>query len=404
MTDIKLSICVPTFNRARYLESLLQSLQQQMGLFPWPVEVIVSDNASDDETPEVIKSMQGHLRLRCLTQSENIGALRNIQKAMRAATGEYAVYLADDDRLVPEALIRAVAQLDAMPSAVTLYAPWNSVDLVTGDEGGPFYCQPKTMCIAKGDYAGLLRHVLDHSVFAEISIVRVSALRHLTPVANDIAFWAFTVPCEYLGFGDVIFSHEPFYLSVGRHFVGEYRARLGHDEVKIGWDKYRGGLEHLFGMALQQGGVENSQNLRLKAENIITNRMLVALRLRMNQGADPIETYALAARVRGQGQAGLLADRMDQIRLAAALQYICVLLPDVLQAEGVAVIGSCPPATMEALAGIASAPLREVRDAEDIRASDIVFNLGDAGDPLHVAAAQTALVALTEGDLMRKFA
>lgn len=95
---------------------------------------------------------------------------------------------------------------------------------------------------------------------------------------------------------------------------------------------------------------------------------------------------------------------MAQIRLAAALQYICVVLPDLLQAEGVAVLGNCPAETMQVLQGIASVPLRHVEAAPDIRENDIVFNLGQADNPLHVAAAEQALVALTEGDLMQKFA
>ncbi|WP_333693851.1 glycosyltransferase, partial [Phaeobacter italicus] len=59
MADIKLSICIPTFNRASYLRTLLASLAEDLHQLPWPVEVIVSDNASPDETAEVVAAMEG---------------------------------------------------------------------------------------------------------------------------------------------------------------------------------------------------------------------------------------------------------------------------------------------------------------------------------------------------------
>lgn len=404
MADIKLSICIPTFNRASYLRTLLASLAEDLHQLPWPVEVIVSDNASPDETAEVVAAMEGQLPLRYMRQSENIGPLRNIQKALRASAGEYAVYLADDDRLAFKGVIRAIEQMDANPKAGIYYAPWLTKDLVTGAYGAPFYQQQGQVTVPQGNYVGLLEHVLDNKVFAEISVVRVAVQKHLTPLANDLAFWAFTMPCEYLGAGDVIFGTEPFYYSVSRHFDGDDRAQLGFEEVQSGWDLYRGGLDYLFGLAREQGGLSDLQKRRSQIDHIIIERMLVALSLRMQNGSDPIDTYTLAARLRGLGQGPAIGERMAQIRLAAALQYICVVLPDLLQAEGVAVLGNCPAETTQVLQGIASVPLRHVEAAPDIRENDIVFNLGQADNPLHAAAAEQALVALTEGDLMQKFA
>ncbi|MEE2818422.1 MAG: glycosyltransferase family 2 protein, partial [Pseudomonadota bacterium] len=203
MADIKLSICIPTFNRASYLRTLLASLAEDLHQLPWPVEVIVSDNASPDETAEVVAAMEGQLPLRYMRQSENIGPLRNMQKALRASAGEYAVYLADDDRLAYKGVIRAIEQMDANPKAGIYYAPWLTKDLVTGAYGAPLYQQQGQVTVPQGNYVSLLEHVLDNKVFAEISVVRVAVQKHLTPLANDLAFWAFTMPCEYLGAGDV---------------------------------------------------------------------------------------------------------------------------------------------------------------------------------------------------------
>ncbi|WP_293577703.1 glycosyltransferase family A protein [Phaeobacter sp.] len=404
MSDIKLSICIPTFNRGRYLRSLLAALENDIASLPWAVEIIVSDNASDDDTAEILAEVGERLPLRSLRQSTNVGAVRNVQIALRAARGEYAVYLADDDRLRLDGLVKAIALLDANPAASILYAPWTSKDLVTGGVGAPFYQQKQNVQIAKGDFVGLLEHILDHHVFAEIAIMRASAQKKLVPIANDLMFWAFTTPAEYLGLGDVIFAQHPFYHSITRHFEGDTRAQQGTEEVQTAWDRYRGGLEHLFGLALQQGRLGNIGQRMVQLNRIVTDRMRVALRLRMASNADPLETYALASRLRGMGVNIEQTAPLDQIRLAAALQYICVVLPDLLGADGLAVIGSCPEQTLAALSDVACVPLRHVEQIDEIKGTDIVFNLGEADTPIHLAAEQMALSALTEGDLMRKFA
>ncbi|NRB18913.1 MAG: glycosyltransferase family 2 protein [Rhodobacteraceae bacterium] len=404
MSDIKLSICVPTFNRAQYLTTLLEALEKNLARLPFRCEVIVSDNASSDETHGVVTAAESRLPVTYMRQSENIGALRNIQGVMRAAKGTYAVYLADDDRLQVDGIISAIALLDANPNASALYAPWKMHDLHLDREGSQFYQQPENVTIPQGNYAQLLMHVLDHKIFSEISIVRSEILKRLNPMANDLAFWAFTVPCEYLGGGDVIYAADPFYISITRHFNGDNRAQLGAMEVQSAWDKYRGGLEYMLGLARKHGGLDSVASPELQIHGIVLERMLVALHLRISQGSDPVETYALAARLRGLGLTKALPIPMEQIRLAAAIKYICVTLPDMLGAQGVAIMGNCPDATFGALSNIASVPIRMVSKAEEITQSDIVFNLGSNEVPLHAAAVDRALVVLTEAELMQKFA
>ena len=404
MSDIKLSICIPTYNRARFLATLLAALEKDVAALPFACEVIVSDNASSDETSQVVKAAEGRLPLTYMRQSENVGALSNIQRVMRAAKGTYAVYLADDDRLHADGIISAIALLDKSPQASALYAPWKRYDLHTDRDLGLFYNQPKTVTIPQKNYAQMLTHILDHKVFSEISIVRTEVVKTLNPQANDLAFWAFTMPCEYLGTGDVIYAADPFYISVCRHFEGDNRDQLGNLEVQSAWDKYRGGLEYMLGLAREHGGLKDPVATEKKILRIVLERMLVALRLRVNSGGDPIETYALAARLRGLGLVKALPIPMEQIRLAAAIKFICVVLPDLLGAKAVAIIGECPEATLKALSDIAKVPVRRVMQADDFEENDVAFNLGTGDDPLHIAAKARALACMTETELMQKFA
>ncbi len=94
------SFCVPTFNRARYLDSLLGMLAQQLAHFPYSYEVFVSDNASTYYTPEVLARHEAALPLRCVRQPQNRGGGGNWQYLMSQARGTYVMYVADDDAIL----------------------------------------------------------------------------------------------------------------------------------------------------------------------------------------------------------------------------------------------------------------------------------------------------------------
>jgi len=111
-----LSICVPTFNRADLLKRMLASLDNALSQAPdLAYEVVFSDNASTDNTKGVISEFaQTHPTV--YTRHEtNVGVTRNILSCSRAASGEYAWMLGDDDLVVPDALARILEQLRAEP-------------------------------------------------------------------------------------------------------------------------------------------------------------------------------------------------------------------------------------------------------------------------------------------------
>ena len=402
MTDPVLSICVPTRNRAPYLRYLLDRLAGDMAGFPFPWEVFVSDNASTDETPSVIDAAAERLPLRWSRRSDAATVHENYHAAICAARGRYAVYLADDDFLFPDALAAAVQQLEDRPEAVGLYAPWTLYDLVRDRPVDQFYRQPDDVVIARGDYSALAEHVVGHRVFSEISIVRADVFRRADPVSLDHAFWAFVFPCEFLGYGDLIYAATPFYGSVTEHVVGGERAQNGFEEARTAWDKYRGGLEVLVGLAQAHGRMANPVAVRVGMERMLIDRMAVALRLRVSQGGDPIESYTLGARLRGAGALDKLTLPFESLRIAAAIHYAARLLPDRLGARRVLLLGDCPEETLATFRMGASVTVAAAADAAAIDADDVVILLGsEDAPPPEVASA--ALAALPEGDLLRKF-
>jgi len=98
------TIAIPTFNRASLLKRCIPSaLSQTYQHF----EVLVSDNASTDETPEVLKQFEDP-RLRVIRQNTNIGLDPNWNACLAEAKGDYIVFVSDDDTVAPWFLERCV--------------------------------------------------------------------------------------------------------------------------------------------------------------------------------------------------------------------------------------------------------------------------------------------------------
>jgi glycosyltransferase involved in cell wall biosynthesis len=99
-----LTIAVPTYNRHGCLEELLTVLTPQLAN-ETRVELVISDNASQDDTPRVVESFQQRgLVLTYLRNETNIGPDANFIRCYQAARGEYVWIFGDDDILVPGGL------------------------------------------------------------------------------------------------------------------------------------------------------------------------------------------------------------------------------------------------------------------------------------------------------------
>jgi abequosyltransferase len=110
--NYKLSICIPTYNRARFLPELLDSIINQVDLNE-PVEICVSDNASTDNTKEMIEQYRRqypHIVYFCFEQ--NRGADHNYLNAVKIASGTFCWLMGSDDRLISGAIPYVLTQLD----------------------------------------------------------------------------------------------------------------------------------------------------------------------------------------------------------------------------------------------------------------------------------------------------
>jgi acetyltransferase-like isoleucine patch superfamily enzyme len=103
--NILLSICIPTFNRAKYLDKCLSTLCSQAKPYENLIQFIVSDNASTDNTFEIVKKyIDQSFQIEYHISSENIGADRNVELCYSLAKGKYFWCFGDDDILLDNKL------------------------------------------------------------------------------------------------------------------------------------------------------------------------------------------------------------------------------------------------------------------------------------------------------------
>ena len=155
--SIKLSICIPTYNRADLLISALQSIEGNLHAQS-SIEVVVSDNGSKDNTQEIVADYSDRiLNLRYHRNSENIGPVKNVRNVIQMAAGEFVWLFSDDDIMAEGALdyllnfisnhqdtdyiyyTREVVEVDLMPSTFGVQPRNLNEDMVFSD-GDSLFC------------------------------------------------------------------------------------------------------------------------------------------------------------------------------------------------------------------------------------------------------------------------
>lgn len=112
----RVTIGIPTYNRIDSLRHAVDSaLAQDYSNF----DILVVDNASTDGTESFCLALQARdKRVRYFRQADNMGAAENFRSVLREATGEYFMWLADDDWLDADYLTRCMELHHRYPDTV----------------------------------------------------------------------------------------------------------------------------------------------------------------------------------------------------------------------------------------------------------------------------------------------
>ena len=117
-----LSICIPAYNGARYLRVMLEALLPQVRLAGGAAEVVVIDDASTDDTGEVVQAAERHGPVRYVRNATNGGSARNIVKGpVELATGEFVCVWSQHCLIYPGALPKLLQVLEEKRHLDALY-------------------------------------------------------------------------------------------------------------------------------------------------------------------------------------------------------------------------------------------------------------------------------------------
>jgi glycosyltransferase involved in cell wall biosynthesis len=183
------SVALPVYNGAQYIESAVRSLLLQSE----DLEIVISDDASTDDTIDIVRSI-GADNIKLISNGTNGGIFANFNRALRACSGQYIQLFCQDD-LAYAGFIKF--QLDALArnaKAGLVYASCNIIDgngirtAICDDEGTPLEINFGTYLEISSRHGALpasLSSVMVHRhVFDEVGIFDERFF-----VAGDLEFY-----------------------------------------------------------------------------------------------------------------------------------------------------------------------------------------------------------------------
>lgn len=209
------SIAMPTYNRAYYLPSAIESVLSQTYAH-W--ELVIVDDCSTDSTPEVIADyMSRDSRIKSVRHEQNRKLPGALNTGFAHSTGDYLTWLSDDDLLRPNALEAMVKFLQAHPEIGLVYTDYTEIDA----QGQPIrrivVGQPEELGIGKP--VGV-SHLFRRKVYEELKGYKEEMF-----LAEDLDFWirAF-IKFKMLPYHEDLFLYRQHSTSLTSTYQRVYRV------------------------------------------------------------------------------------------------------------------------------------------------------------------------------------
>ena len=210
--EIKVSVCVVTYNQEHYIAQCLQSLVDQETKFNF--EVIVSDDCSTDKTPEIIKNFQERYPdiIKPIFHKRNMGAYKNYIFVHGQAKGKYIAHVDGDDYALPGKL---QIQSDYLDENLDCNIVWTRMKVL----------DQKTSCF----YEDLLssEEILTKKFRQEDLLVIGSIACHSSKMYRGEYKLISALNNKFLDFYVDVVQLRSGYSCIINHFLGVYRVGVG---------------------------------------------------------------------------------------------------------------------------------------------------------------------------------
>ncbi len=130
-----LSVVLPSYNHSRYLTASLEAI---IGQSFKPKEILVIDDASTDDSVKIIESFaRRHPVVRLLRNPRNMGVNAVRQRGIEESSGDYIIFPAADDPILPGLFEKSMSLLSRHPQAGLCSALARLID-ADGRDVGPY--------------------------------------------------------------------------------------------------------------------------------------------------------------------------------------------------------------------------------------------------------------------------
>ena len=126
--DIKVSVCVVTYNQEKYIAECLDSLVSQETDFKF--EIIVGEDCSTDGTRAIVQQYVDKYPdiVKPVFHEQNVGAVENVKTVYKKARGKYIAHMDGDDMALPTKLQKQFDTLEANPDCAICVHNMKAID------------------------------------------------------------------------------------------------------------------------------------------------------------------------------------------------------------------------------------------------------------------------------------
>jgi cellulose synthase/poly-beta-1,6-N-acetylglucosamine synthase-like glycosyltransferase len=215
------TVCIPTYNQSKYLQAAVESIAAQTA----PVALLVSNDASPDDTAEVIARLTRQHTFDAVNHTVNRGISQHLQWLLRQPQTQYIMRLDSDDLLYPEYIATLTALLDRHPSAGYAHCAIQEIDAAGGHRGLRLLARTHEFEDAE---TALRRSVGGYQVSANVIVFRREALESVNfgggaENLNFVEDFDLSVRLADAGWGNV---YSPQVLAAYRVHEGAERPRV----------------------------------------------------------------------------------------------------------------------------------------------------------------------------------